>query len=100
MTGQQTIKQVDRQLRLALADLGLRFTHYQEYRSTETGDGRILLGRHVGVYFEAAHVSRVQQKQVAKIFRKYWHRSSRLHSCQHVNVQGWKGVNREVTLTF
>lgn len=98
-TRQQTIKQIDRLLMLALADLGLGFTHYQEYIHTERGDGKIILGRHVGVYFRSPRISRDKQNQVARIFRRYWHRAIRLRSCKFINIYG-SDANREVVLTF
>lgn len=97
---QPTVKQVERQLERALRALGVGYSHHQEYLNTQRGDGTILLGRPVGVYFTVAHLSRVNQERVARVFRRLWHRGCRVHSCQYTNVQGWKDVHREVTLTF
>lgn len=91
--------QLERWLRKALTELNLGFSHYGAYQCAEQG-GKVILGRHVEVYFNVSRVRRADQERVARVFRRYWHRNTQRYRSERCSVQGWPDVRSSLTLTY
>ncbi len=96
---QPTVKQLECQLERALKALEVGYLFHQEYRCTEQG-GKVILGRHVGVYVSLPRLSRADRERVARVFRRLWHRRCRVHSINRVSHGGCPEVQSTLTLTF
>lgn len=99
MKRQRTIKQLERGMEAELTALGVGYEMYQECIHTECA-GKIILGRHVCVYFSVRTMKRATQENIVRIFRKYWHRSCKRHSFEQTSYNNSKTIRSSMEITF